>query len=797
MTLPVLQNFAQRRGALTRTGHGSVPLAQFMLVSGSGITAWAISLRSGTAGHWTLPIDGTSPTPTAAGDGAELNGGPYVFDVTATNIDGTAVAMQLTITAVADTYTVSKPAELTNASTGLKAVRAALGGKTVAFARGCVAAFPSTSGNSSDTATFSGFNTHVGRFTVTSEDTANRTEIRKVWFNGGCSRIDVTALRPKYFLAGGAGPDIGQPKGVPYSNNLQNFAQLHVSYSASNGGICSDIAFSDMDVGVSLAEAPYASQWVSAISVLGQYNAAPYAKHNNISFSDIRISCAKDGIGGGFFTDCTFESIDIDRFCSNAMFITGQLRNTFRDIVCVRPTINRNDPGDHRDFNQVGGGDPRLAGINYDGHVFENLYFIEADGNSGSQGPFFDDVAVYPGSLKTVTGFKQNNMTLRRIFYDGAASQGTHTDGGDGWDVSYVTAIRGECRDTSAVDLNGNFVSPSYTIPAFDTNDLVPGTGLVTHCAYQAVAGDSRAGNFPGIATLNAILDDITPRPSSLGFTVQNEAARVAYYSAFFNDPGKVIDYPNLTARQILAQIRIAYAAKLDGPLKNADGTYNGAFFPDGADNDGSVYLATPPSLYTATCPLAEAAIGQPVSITITLDAAASSPVIVTPHLSGVSGAFAPTTLTLAPGESSGVLVFTPSSAGTASLTFTNDSGLTDAVALGLSVASPLTQPTAYTMTSLSDFWSRGSAVPLIFTLNRSATADVIITPATTGAGDFSAATLTIPFGSQTGVMTFLPSASGSITFSATNDSSLANPGDIVVIVTDNSLAQLIVLGIR
>src|SRR6185369_17647234 len=100
MAAPVLQAHTMRRGALTRQTCGEGPLAQFMVVSGTGITSWSITQTGGTAGHWNtsgaIQTGGSSPTPTSTGDTADLNGGPYTFNVTATNASGVSNTAVLT-----------------------------------------------------------------------------------------------------------------------------------------------------------------------------------------------------------------------------------------------------------------------------------------------------------------------------------------------------------------------------------------------------------------------------------------------------------------------------------------------------------------------------------------------------------------------------------------------------------------------------------------------------------------------------------------------------------------------------
>ena len=786
MAAPVLQAHTMSRLNKTKSAAGGVPLAQFMVVSGTGITSWAITLSGGTASHWNLPVDGSSPTPTSTGDTAELNGGPYTFSVTATNADGTSAPAVLTINVPSARvgYTVSTPSQIDSGlrlgTEGGLSIKSQLGGRYVEIARGAETQFPQGT-----SATFRGFNLHTGSFTVTSEDTANRSAVARVFCNGGCSRIIFTEFNI-YSSIAAHGPDVGLP---PDGGNSQNPALIAVAYNSSFG-TCTDLTFDDILLGAPVS-ASFASQWLSGVDIAGQ-STSPYTPATGITVSNVTMDRVKDGIRTSRVNSSTFENLTIDRFCSNSMFLGGFTNNTFRNIIVVRPTLNRADVGDHRDFMQVGSGAPTS---NYDSFVFDQIYLISADGNSASQGPFFDDVSYYQS---LVTGFTQNNQSLSNIFADPCVQQGIHMDGGSGWDVARATIIRGECAEAQNIDASGNYVAATFITPVVDGSNYVSTTGIVSKSAVQSFAADVLTGNFPDITTLNSDLSSITALPAGgTGFTSQNEAVRAAYYDEFFQEPGRAIDYPNLTPAQILAEIRLAYAPVLLGPLRNADGTYNGAFFPDGTNNDGTVYQATPPSEITSSAPVSAATVGEPVTVTFQLDAAANLAVTITPAVGGVSGSFDPATVLIPVSSASGTTDFTASSAGTSSITATDDRGLTDPAALVLTISAAVAAPTVYTQSLSSAAIPLGGAIDITYVLDAAATADVTITPASTLAGAFSTATVVIPFGQTTGAVTFIPSVNGSGVLSAINDRSLANPSNAAFSVSRTIRGQLIKMGIR
>ena len=89
------------RGADTKPGAGAVNMGSFLFERGFidapfNATSTQFTWRSGTSTHLTLTTDGRSPTPSAAGNAARLNGGDYVLDFTAVG-DGRTVSGTLTI----------------------------------------------------------------------------------------------------------------------------------------------------------------------------------------------------------------------------------------------------------------------------------------------------------------------------------------------------------------------------------------------------------------------------------------------------------------------------------------------------------------------------------------------------------------------------------------------------------------------------------------------------------------------------------------------------------------------------
>jgi hypothetical protein len=167
---------------------------------------------------------------------------------------------------------------------------------------------------------------------------------------------------------------------------------------------------------------------------------------------------------------------------------------------------------------------------------------------------------------------------------------------------------------------------------------------------------------------------------------------------------------------------------------------------------------------------------GSPV--TITYVANGTSTATITPSVSGVSGVFSPTTISLN-GENNVTVTFTPSTTGTASLTSTNSGSLTNPSALSYSVSS--SSATAYSSSLSSASGTVGTPVTITFTGNGPSTAT--ITPSVSGvSGTFSPTTVNL--NGTTGVtVTFTPSATGTATINSTNSGSLSNPSSLTYTV--------------
>lgn len=786
MAAPVLQAHTARRGALTRVGAGKVPVGQFMApgVDTTGWT-WAWTLTSGTAGHWTTTTDGMCPSPLAAGVTAGLNGGPYVWSVTATNASAeTSAPADWTHTIAANTYTVASPADVDTGANSLRVVKGLLGGKTIEIARGSFAAFDGSGGDtypvSDKTLIVKSFGTHLAgtRITWTSEDLSNRSKIGRIDVQGG-SRMDFLGFDVEAYVAArtaeGALP--------------QDVVMFTIRHTPSQG-MPDDITVSDMTIGA--PEGTDSTQWLKSMLVNGQ-NLAPNAQVTNIRVFDVDLIRANDGLTSNHAASCTYSDIRLDSCGGDGFFRLGTHTNCiWEDLVTVRPVNNptrRKDPTpsnpdaepteDHQDTFQAGHSES-VADNN--GNIVRRCVFAVADGDSMPQGPWYRNF-----------NFAQNNETIENVLSDPATYNNIRPDRGTGWNIVRNTAIQGQSIGIPADDKGRG--AQRFSINRTGLAVGICRDNIFNH--YDTTPSNGALVSFPDLLTDNLILSvaqTSPPMPTGINWA---EADRIAYSAPTFDDPGMVIDYANLTAAQIRDQMKLAYAAKLDGLAKKPDGTYHGALFPDGTWNDGTVFDSTPPTAISSSAPAATVEVGAPLVITYQLDAQAFQAVSIDPAVAGVTGSFDPDPASVAIGLGQVTSTFIATSPGTATITATNNRSLANPTPLVITVTAVVAPPTTYTQQAAS-VSSLGQAVQIGYVLNEPAPGPITITAASTLAGSFpSGETVVIPASGTSGVITFVPSVAGTATLTATNDSGLANPDSIQVVVSAVNVAQLIVLGLR
>lgn len=200
-TAPAVANQPLAFGALTNSAAGGIAPTN----TGGAITS--ASIDSGDASsHWQISSSGAI-TPTAAGDTADLSGGPYSLGCTFTNADGSDTAT-ITVSIEADTYSVTTgelPAVIALGS-------ATIDGKTVKGRPNAV-----ISSNAAPTFYTFGvaLNFSTG-LTVTSYDTANPCIMRRTeWKHIGLITYDNVV----FFDVWNAADTFGATFLLGYSNN--------------------------------------------------------------------------------------------------------------------------------------------------------------------------------------------------------------------------------------------------------------------------------------------------------------------------------------------------------------------------------------------------------------------------------------------------------------------------------------------------------------------------------------------------------------------------------------------------
>lgn len=341
--------------------------------------------------------------------------------------------------------------------------------------------------------------------------------------------------------------------------------------------------------------------------------------------------------------------------------------------------------------------------------------------------------------------------------------------------------------DSTAVGLSKPSITTRFDVPIGPV-DLT-----------STIVADRLIGNiFTNVTNRTTASGTDTVRSIPIANPVTLAQALAAYAVMFPNYvSGETPGYT--TAAAVAHALSPAILDVASGGARLPDGTYAGAFFPDGSWNDGTVYGSSGPTSYTATSPSSGAPTGIPITITLQLNAAATADVTFTPGVAGVSGSFSPAAPQILIGQSSVTVDFTATTAGTATVTFTNNRSLPNPAGLVFTMTAPNPDPTLYTQVAVPPVSvSLGQSITITYALDLAATAAVTITPACTLAGTFvTGSTVVIPIGETTGTAVFSPAMAGTATFSATDNRGLTDPASISVTVVAFNVAQLIVLGIR
>jgi hypothetical protein len=567
---PGLTPLTQRRGALTKAGAGSVPLADLM-APGESIASWVIQHASGTAGHWTTPSDGTSPAPTAAGVTAGLNGGPYVFTVTAVGTDGNSAQANLTINVVADVYTISKRTEILGVTAGGDSRSSLIAGKAVEFARGSTDFATNVAG----ALTFKFWRaTSAAHCIIRHEDPdnpcdLNRFVLRRCAYldfvsvvSNAATRIASYSSEYSWYLGGGGTTDAPDQKNIRFLDTY---------------GSC----------GVSAPDTTAPPTWITGVyfgsdcSDIEFYNWEQYGTSNGFFFYPSVVVTA------------TFHGRTVNRYFSANVWRTDQLIGAsslhFDNLLMMSPFTDSSQPGVHADgFQAQNGSDVQ--------NVTCDLYqFFVADGNLTAAQSFFSRApAAAP------TDYSLLGMTLGAVEIL-LRARGCMTV--SGWDATHVFSARfiTIMQQRSGVYGQDYYVggalvaanSPQYALsPKPILNSALTSSNLTFANAFIPDGFTQTPSGFSTATIVNASgAVDYTPWYPNSGWISSAAIQTLLTANATVQNYDGVDDERwHGTVDEVLADVINAFTPTEGGLMMNPDGTYNGSRFPDGSINDGSVY---------------------------------------------------------------------------------------------------------------------------------------------------------------------------------------------------------------
>lgn len=597
-TAPVLVNKSDvKRGKLTLENHASsIGLAQFMHDSGDTPVAWSITRASGTAGHFTLPSDGTVPSVTASGNAAALNGGPYVFNVVAANAAGSSSNVaQLTIEKAAtkdlhivkdrlasdeeyffgdelfpdiqintdEIYSIGGAADLA----AVWATEAAVNGRHIMIAEG-VAGFAISKAVAFQPANW---------FSIYSENPANRTPLSQVNFSAGAGKVikqDLLVHRSE-----------GNSAGYLYQGAI-NCIQVDCEMDGSSGG-------TETDTG----------QWSPGIWTRdGAQNIVclrPYVHHSMGPFSNPTGSTTGLRLDS-YHWHMTTANHETPNNLHNARFRFGLFGAFYipagsHDHVDVRqfPNAETASSDVKTEYAYV---HPLNSYIYQDGALVDDVTPpYSPSGYAAGQNGFFGGDAIWGDT------YHEYNNTLLMLL------------GGNGIYLNQACHLR--IRASSLVGCR----TPGDFGPNLDTNGdpttgqlainpaAVPSVkiGLSTNAAWDVDArGNFIEGNFIGVngtgdgdtqrgamITAGRLNADVLSENKILARTVLSSGDDLAY----FNDPDRHTDWTYWNGKnyaQITTELRDMFKAKDSGMARGRGRTF-GRWTEAGKENRGDTHTAS------------------------------------------------------------------------------------------------------------------------------------------------------------------------------------------------------------
>jgi hypothetical protein len=570
---PVLQPASQRRGRLTKAGAAAIAMADMMLLSGAGITSWAIALISGTAGHWTFPTDGTSPTPTAAGVAAGLNGGPYVFSVTATNAYGTSAAKTLTITTFANLFTVSKKTEITAITTGGDSNSAIIDGKTLEFARYSTDLAVTTQTNR---IYFTKWRAAAGRCVIQHEDPDHPCVLGHIQVRLAKNLDFVSIL-------------INSPSLIRTTANAADSAWWHRTVTPSaDAPDYTGVRFLD-----TYGPCGVLGDGDPTHTIYGFYNDVASGTAMDYEATNLSLQWVRQGIFSNTSSTAQlnvsfFGRTDIRYFTGNGYRCETQAPGSsthFDFLLEMSPTVDSTAPGTHADGIQPSNGE------NMDAVTIDRYVFVVADGNlTAAQGIFSRQASgVTPPDYSRLDVTIGNAIVLNRVSNAIVVS---------GTDVDHVFTLGQFTMMFQRSGIYGPDISPyTFNSPQYSRTPVLrfdagtdPANCNADNGWVQGTISNATGIDVSSVTAYGGAADATGTFPNSAWVTSEPLKALLAANSTVQNYTGVDDVRWHGTIDEVLADITLALTPLLNGPAKNPDGTYRGALFPDGSLNDGSVY---------------------------------------------------------------------------------------------------------------------------------------------------------------------------------------------------------------
>jgi len=538
-------------GRQTASGIGGVPLANpelgLLKTGAEAPTSWTIAAPSpGTPAHWTTGARTSTPVPSATGAANFLPDTQAVFQVTAAFADGSTEVSTITANVLPDVFTLGQ-ADNFNAVPTTYGAR--VDGKTIEIAAGADYLGVAVQPTGKLIATWRFTNPTIFR----AHDTA-RVRWPAAWLARSCSNVTFNDL----MTSDSDGTNVVSrfQIGLDGSGNLASAVTVNrFRHFGTRTYYYVNTTTADQN-----KSKPLFSIGGNATVTL-----------NDCDGEFVRAGCAgSNNNPAGTVTNVTVNRMRIRHFWDNAD-ITGTGDGTeiwtFNDCRWIAPDrldVRGVATSNHADAFQMNAQNRNCVA------TFNRCWSIQADGDGLAQGIF--------GTLaaNVTSGAHANTYNINGLVIAGT-----------------ITAAVGVSESKASTMRNITTVLQRPVVPLRDTTiDVMPGANNNSFTA-RTDQNQGAAGYQGPNALLRSIfygqvsnggVFDTSDGVTALGGTLNGLPD---YSNHFASNPTMLLeafDWANATWAQIEARVRSALAPKVNGALKRGDGSYNGAFNPDGTD---------------------------------------------------------------------------------------------------------------------------------------------------------------------------------------------------------------------